>query len=88
MAETERSKQQYVPRLLTIYRDQIVPAMMKEFSIANALAVPRIEKVVINMGVKEGTVDIKLLEQLQHELAMITGQQPVITRSKKAISKI
>lgn len=74
------------PRLLDLYRTQIVPAMMKEFQYANALAVPRIEKIVLNMGVKEGAEDIKILEHLAHELAQITGQKPVVTRAKKSIS--
>lgn len=74
------------PRLLEFYRSQVVPAMMKEFHYKNALAVPRIEKVVVNMGVKEGGQDIKILEHLAHELGMITGQRPVITKAKKSIS--
>lgn len=74
------------PRLLELYRKQIVPAMMKEFNYHNALAVPRIEKIVINMGVKEGAVDIKMIEHIAHELGQITGQKPVITRAKKSIS--
>jgi large subunit ribosomal protein L5 len=63
-----------------------VPALMKEFGLTNALAAPRLEKVVLNMGVKEGPLDQKLLEQLTVELSMITGQQPVVTRAKKAIA--
>ncbi|MBI1978004.1 MAG: 50S ribosomal protein L5 [Candidatus Omnitrophica bacterium] len=74
------------PRFLELYRSQVVPAMMKEFHYKNALAVPRIEKVVVNMGVKEGGQDIKILEHLAHELGMITGQRPVITKAKKSIS--
>ena len=74
------------PRLWEEYRKTVVPAMMKEFHYKNALAIPRIEKVVVNMGVKEGAVDIKALEQLSAELAQITGQHPVTTRAKKSIS--
>ena len=74
------------PKLLELYRTAIVPTMMKEFHFTNPLAVPRIEKIVVNMGVKEGATDIKILEQLARELAMITGQKPVITRAKKSIS--
>ena len=73
-------------RLLELYRKDIVPIMMKEFNFKNSLAVPRIEKVVLNMGIKEGLTDIKLLEHLVHELGQITGQKPVITRAKKSIS--
>ena len=74
------------PRLLEVYRKEIVPVMKKEFHFENDLAVPRMEKIVINMGVKEGMADIKLLEHVAHELSQITGQKPVITRAKKSIS--
>ena len=74
------------PRLWELYRTQIVPVMMKEFNRKNPLAVPRMEKVVLNMGVKEGATDAKLLDHLAQELANITGQKPVITRAKKSIS--
>ena len=73
-------------RLLEAYRKLVVPTMMKEFNYKNALAVPRVEKIVINMGVKEGATDIKILEQLASELAQIAGQHPVITRARKSIS--
>ena len=74
------------PRLFDLYRKSVVPVMMQEFHCTNVLAVPRIEKVVINMGVKEGAEDIKILEHLAQELAHITGQKPVIRRAKKSIS--
>ena len=74
------------PRLLEFYRKTVVPTMMKEFNFSSALAVPRVEKIVVNMGVKEGQADNKLLEQVAVELAQITGQKPVITRAKKSIS--
>jgi len=74
------------PRLLEIYRTTVVPAMMSEFKHKNTMAVPRLLKVVLNMGIKEGTGDIKVLEQLAAELANITGQHPVTTRAKKSIS--
>ena len=84
--ETGQNVKAKAPRLLETYRTAIVPAMTKEFHYTNTLAVPRIEKVVVNMGVKEGAVDIKILEHLAHELAQITGQKPVVTRAKKSIS--
>ncbi len=74
------------PKLLELYRATIVPTMMKEFHYKNALAVPKIEKIVINMGIKEGGEDIKILEHIAHELAQIAGQKPVITRAKKSIA--
>ncbi|MDD5085480.1 MAG: 50S ribosomal protein L5 [Candidatus Omnitrophica bacterium] len=74
------------PRLQERYEKQVVPAMIKEFGLKNALAVPRVQKVVVNMGIKEGAVDIKLIDQAREELTMIAGQRPVITRAKKSIS--
>ena len=74
------------PRLLAAYRKNVVPVMMKEFGHKNILAVPRMDKVVINMGIKEGAADIKILEHIAGELGQIAGQKPVITRAKKSIS--
>lgn len=74
------------PRLLTKYRDQIIPQMMSRFGYKNKLAVPRLEKIVINIGMGEATQDAKQLEAAQSELAAITGQKPVVTRAKKAIA--
>jgi len=74
------------PRLLEAYRKNVIPAMMKEFGYTNSMAVPRVEKIVINMGVKEGAADIKLLEHVAHELSQITGQKPLVTKAKKSIA--
>lgn len=74
------------PRLLERYRSEIVLEMMKIFGYKNKLAVPRVKKVVINVGLGEATQDIKLLEAAQSELAMISGQKPVVTKAKKAIA--
>jgi len=75
-----------VPRLLEVYRNEIAPKMMETFKLKNRLAVPRIDKVVVNMGVGEGAQDIKVLERSIEELAAITGQKPLMRRAKKAIS--
>jgi large subunit ribosomal protein L5 len=75
-----------VPRLLEVYRNDIAPKMMETFKLKNRLAVPRIDKVVVNMGVGEGAQDIKVLERSIEELAAITGQKPLMRRAKKAIS--
>jgi large subunit ribosomal protein L5 len=75
-----------VPRLLEIYRKEIVPAMMQKFSLKNKMAVPRLEKIVVNMGVGEALQDIKILEKAMEELSVITGQKPIIRRAKKAIA--
>jgi large subunit ribosomal protein L5 len=76
----------YIPRLIERYRRDIVPAMMKEFGFQNPNQVPRLVKIVINMGVKEGAVDIKILEAVSSDLAVVTGQKPVTTRARKSIS--
>jgi len=74
------------PRLLERYRSQMAPEMMKIFKYKNSLEVPRLSKIVINIGLGEAVQDIKFLEATVSELAMITGQRPVITKSKKAIA--
>ncbi len=74
------------PRLLEKYRNEIVAQLMQVFHLKNKLAVPRIEKIVVNMGVGEGSQDIKILEKAMEELATITGQRPILRRAKKAIS--
>lgn len=74
------------PRLLEKYRSEIIPAMISEFNYKNAMQVPRLQKVVVSMGVKEGAADIKILEQVAAELVMITGQKALVTRAKKSIS--
>ncbi|MDD5652999.1 MAG: 50S ribosomal protein L5 [Candidatus Omnitrophica bacterium] len=73
-------------RLQDKYVQEIVPKMMEKFSLKNKLAVPRVEKIVINMGVGEAIADVKILEKAMDELAQITGQRPVMRRAKKAIS--
>ncbi len=75
-----------VPRLLERYRNEIVPEMVKIMGYKNKLQAPRLKKIVVNMGVGEAITDLKLLEKSMEELATITGQKPVMTRSKKAIA--
>jgi large subunit ribosomal protein L5 len=74
------------PRLLEKYRNEISPQMQELFGIKNKYAIPRLEKIVVNMGVGEALGDIKILDKCIDELALITGQRPVLRRSKKAIS--
>ncbi len=76
---------EYVP-LKDKYKNEIVPIMMKEFGYKNPLQVPKIEKIVINMGIGEGARNPDLMEQHARELALITGQRPLITRARKSIS--
>ena len=75
-----------IPRLLEKYRQEIIPAMMQTFSLKNRLAVPRLDKLVINMGIGEALTDIKILERSMEELALVTGQRPIMRRAKKAIA--
>ncbi len=75
-----------MPRLLDKYRNEIVPAMMEKFNLKNRFEIPRVTKIVINIGMGEGAEDIKVLESACEEVALITGQRPVITRAKKAIA--
>lgn len=74
------------PRLLEKYRSQIIPQMMQAFGLKNKMAVPRLEKIVVNMGVGEAVADIKVLEKSMEEMGLITGQKAIIRRAKKAIS--
>ncbi|MBU0605301.1 MAG: 50S ribosomal protein L5 [Candidatus Omnitrophica bacterium] len=74
------------PRLLERYRNEISQELMKLLGYKNKYAVPRLTKVVINIGLGEAAADIKFLDAAQQELAMITGQKPVVTKAKKAIA--
>jgi len=74
------------PRLKDRYKNQVVPALMKEFSYKNPMAVPRLRKVVINVGLGEAIQNAKLLDSASAELGQITGQKPVITRARKSIA--
>ncbi len=76
----------FVPRLAEKYKKEVVPVLKQEFKYPNAMRVPKLEKVVVNIGVKEGQEDIKLFEQLAHELGQITGQKPQVNRAKKSIA--
>ena len=76
----------YVNRLMKKYREEIVPALIKEFGYTTPMQAPKIEKVVINIGVGEATSNSKALDDAVAELATITGQKPVITKAKKSIA--
>lgn len=75
-----------VPRLLEKYRNEIISNIMQKFNFKNKFQVPRLEKIVVNMGVGAGAADQKVLENALSQLALITGQRPIITKAKKAIS--
>jgi large subunit ribosomal protein L5 len=74
------------PRLKQLYHETVVPKLQKEFGIENIMAVPRLEKIILNMGLGEATQNIKILDSAADELAQIAGQKPVITRAKKSIA--
>jgi large subunit ribosomal protein L5 len=73
-------------RLQDHYDKTVRPALMKQFGYVNALAVPRLDKIVINMGVGEGTQDAKKVDAAAKDLAVITGQKAIITKAKKSIA--
>ncbi len=75
-----------MPFLQTKYRTEVVPALMEEFGYDNHMTVPRIEKVVVNMGLGEAVQNPKVVEAGVRELRQITGQQPVVTRARRSIA--
>jgi large subunit ribosomal protein L5 len=75
-----------ISRLHERYRKDLVPALMRDLGFANRMAVPRLEKIVLNMGLGEASQNPKLLDAAVEELAAISGQKPVVTRAKKAIA--
>ncbi|MBI2008345.1 50S ribosomal protein L5, partial [Candidatus Amesbacteria bacterium] len=73
-------------KLKQIYEDTVVPKLMEEFGITNKMAVPRILKVVVNTGVKEGASDKGVIEKAAEQIAVITGQRAKVARAKKSIA--
>jgi len=74
-------------KLKDLYQEKAVPALMKRFGYQNRMEVPRLEKIVINMGLGEAIQNIKILDTAAQELSQITGQKPVITKAKKSIAQ-
>jgi large subunit ribosomal protein L5 len=81
-----KSSSRGTARLRDKYAKEVAPALLKEFELKNTMAVPRLEKVVINMGVGEATQNAKLLDPAVNELSSIAGQKAVVTRAKKSIA--
>jgi large subunit ribosomal protein L5 len=81
-----RGETQTMARLKEKYKNDIAPALAKEFDIKNPMAIPRIEKVIINMGIGEAISNAKILDTAAEELRAITGQKPIITKAKKSIA--
>ncbi len=75
-----------IPRIKEKYLKEVIPNMMKEFSYKNIMEVPKIQKVVLNVGLGEAIQNIKLLDAAQKELSIITGQKAVVTKAKKSIA--
>lgn len=73
-------------RLREFYENEVVPAMTKKFSYKNTMAVPKIEKIVVNMGVGEAKDNAKVLESAVKDMQTVTGQKPIITKAKKSIA--
>jgi large subunit ribosomal protein L5 len=78
------AEEKYVPRLRKKYREEVIPALMKKFGYKNVMEVPKIEKIVVNMGVGEAVQNIKELENAMNDLALITGQKPSVRRAKRS----
>ncbi len=76
----------YAPRLIGKYRDEIMPALRSEFSLTNVMQVPRVQKVVLNVGLGEALTNAKALETTERDLSTITGQHPVTTKAKKSVA--
>lgn len=76
-----------IPRFKTLYETKVCPALVEEFGYKNAMEVPKLTKIVINMGVGEATQDRKRVEQAAAEMALIAGQKPIICRAKKSIAQ-
>ena len=76
----------YIPRLKTIYRETMRPALKEEFSYKNDMQIPRLEKIVLNMGVGEAVADSKKIKNAVDELTAIAGQKPVTTKARKSIA--
>ena len=76
----------YQPRLRNKYKDEIIPQLMKDFGFKNVMQVPKLERIVVNMGLGEAVQNAKLVESAAEELKAITGRKPVVTRAKKSIA--
>ena len=76
----------YQPRLRNKYKDEIIPQLMKDFGFKNVMQVPKLERIVVNMGLGEAVQNAKLVESAAEELKAITGRKPIVTRAKKSIA--
>ncbi len=79
-------KETYIPRLKQEYVERVRPSLLKEFEYKNVMMAPKLEKIIVNVGVGEAAQNPKLLEGVANEVAAITGQKPIITKAKRSIS--
>jgi large subunit ribosomal protein L5 len=86
MSAKTATEDTYTPRLRARYREELVPALQEQLGLANTMQVPRLEKVVANMGVGEAVKDGRLLDAALDDLATITGQKAVVTKARKSIA--
>lgn len=75
-----------IPRLKTRYKEEVVPAMMKEFNYSNSMQVPRLSKIVLNVGLGEAIREAKAVDATMRDITSIAGQKPVVTKAKKSIA--
>jgi large subunit ribosomal protein L5 len=80
------AEQTYTPRLKARFRDELVPKLKDELGLVNVMQVPRLDKVVINMGVGDAVKDARMLDAAVEDLQVITGQRPVVTKARKSIA--
>ena len=80
------AKNSYIPRLKDQYRKSLVAALTEEFGYQNVMEVPKLEKIVLNMGIGEGVADKKKIQKAEEEMSLIAGQKAVVTRAKKSIA--
>jgi large subunit ribosomal protein L5 len=76
----------YQPRLRNKYKDEVIPQLMKDFGFKNVMQVPKLDRIVVNMGLGEAVQNAKLIESAVEELSAITGRKPIVTRAKKSIA--
>ena len=80
------AEEKYIPRMLTLYKSEVIPAMMQKFGYKNIMQVPRLEKIVLNMGLGDCKDNAKSLESAVANMATIAGQKPIVTRARKSVA--
>ena len=80
------AEEKYIPRMLTLYKSEVIHAMMQKFGYKNIMQVPRLEKIVLNMGLGDCKDNAKSLESAVADMATIAGQKPIVTRARKSVA--